>query len=166
MAQLQKKYIRFGTGATDTNARVVPANFTPTFYTPSQVASEGTDKISAHLKGIDNYLGSTLAYTHTDDLTLTAADTLTLAVTLLQDFRVQGNVGAVTLSTTPFGSTPPSDGTMITLYGNSNTNTVTLTNNDATDGCILNGTITLAQYDSITLKYKSSFGRYIEICRS
>lgn len=53
MAQVFKKFIKFGTGTNDVNSRVIPANFTPTNYTPTQVASEGTDKISAHLKGID-----------------------------------------------------------------------------------------------------------------
>ena len=59
MSQVNKKYIKFGTGTNDVNSRVLPANFTPTYYTPAQVASEGTDKVSAHLKGIDNFLATT-----------------------------------------------------------------------------------------------------------
>lgn len=58
MARISSKFIRFGTGTGEVNSRLVPANFTPTNYTPSQVASEGTDKVSAHLKGIDNQLGA------------------------------------------------------------------------------------------------------------
>lgn len=54
MPRIQKKYIQFGTGTNDVNSRALPAHFTPTNYTPTQVASEGTDKVSAHLNGIDN----------------------------------------------------------------------------------------------------------------
>lgn len=167
MSQIKKKFIRFGTGTDDVNSRDVPANFTPTYYTPSQVASEGTDKTSAHLKGIDNFLGTvTGTYSHTDLLTLAGGGTLTLTAAHEQDIRVQGNSGAVTLSTTPFGGTPPSDGTIITVFGNSDTNTVTISNNNATNGCILVGTMVLKQYSVITFKYKSSFLRYVEVSRS
>jgi len=58
MSRIKQKFIRFGTGADDVNARLIPANYTATNYTPSQVASEGTDKVSAYLKGIDNAIGS------------------------------------------------------------------------------------------------------------
>lgn len=59
MSRVTKNFIKFGTGTNDVNSRVLPANFTPTYYTPAQVASEGTDKVSAHLKGIDNFLATT-----------------------------------------------------------------------------------------------------------
>jgi len=54
MTQIVSKGIKWGTGTNEINSRVVPANFTPSNYTPAQVDSEGTDKISSHLKGIDN----------------------------------------------------------------------------------------------------------------
>lgn len=50
-----------GTGSNDLNSRDLPANYTPSNYTPDQVASEGTDKVSAHLKGIDNFLSPTVS---------------------------------------------------------------------------------------------------------
>lgn len=59
--KIEKKYLEIGTGTKELNARDVPANFTPTNYAPSQVASEGTDKISAHLKGLDTKVGGFLA---------------------------------------------------------------------------------------------------------
>lgn len=74
MSRIRSKFIRFGTGTDETNARLIPANYTPTNYTPDQVASEGTDKISAHLKGINNALNSTpgdistTAYTNNTDV--------------------------------------------------------------------------------------------------
>lgn len=58
MARLKKRNIRLGTGTDDLNARDLPANFTPTNYTPTEIDGEGTDKTSAHLKGIDIQLSS------------------------------------------------------------------------------------------------------------
>jgi len=57
MSRIKKKFIRYGIGADDSNARDIPGNFTPTNYTPAQVASEGNDKISAHLNGLDTKVG-------------------------------------------------------------------------------------------------------------
>ena len=58
MSRIKSKFIKFGTGSEDVNSQVIPSKFSPTNYIPSQVASEGTDKISAHLKGIDTKLGA------------------------------------------------------------------------------------------------------------
>jgi len=58
MSKVNSKYIKFGTSTNEVNSRDLPANFTPSNYTPAQVASEGTDKTSAHLKGIDTALAS------------------------------------------------------------------------------------------------------------
>lgn len=58
MAQVEKKFVKLGTGAKEINSRDLPANFTPSNYTPDEVASEGTDKTSAHLKGIDNKIAT------------------------------------------------------------------------------------------------------------
>lgn len=54
--KIKSRFIRFGTGPDDTNARLIPANFTPNKYVASAAAGEGDDKISAHLKGIDDAL--------------------------------------------------------------------------------------------------------------
>lgn len=58
MSRIKKKFIRFGTGAEEVSARDIPANYTSTNYTADQVASEGNDKVSAHLKGIDTVLAN------------------------------------------------------------------------------------------------------------
>lgn len=58
MSRIRKKFIKWGTGTDDVNSQSMPANFTPSNYTPAQVASEGSDKVSAHLNGIDAALGS------------------------------------------------------------------------------------------------------------
>lgn len=56
MSRVTSKFINFGTGADQVNSRLIPANFTPIVYTPTQVATEGTAQISAHLNGIDQLL--------------------------------------------------------------------------------------------------------------
>jgi hypothetical protein len=55
------KYIALGTAADDLNARKLPAYFSsPSYYTPIAIGSESTGQTSAHLKGIDNALGTKL----------------------------------------------------------------------------------------------------------
>lgn len=58
MSRITSKFIKFGTATGEVSSRNMPANFTPTNYTPAQVATEGNDKVSAHLKGIDTTLGT------------------------------------------------------------------------------------------------------------
>ena len=58
MARITEQFIKFGTGSREVNSRSLPANYTPSSYTPAQVGSEGTDKVSAHLKGINTALAS------------------------------------------------------------------------------------------------------------
>jgi hypothetical protein len=57
MSRIKSRFIKWGTGPDDVNSQQVPSNFTPTNYIPTQVASEGTDKVSSNLKGIDTNLG-------------------------------------------------------------------------------------------------------------
>lgn len=55
MSRINSRFINWGTGTDQVNARAMPANFTPLNYTPIQVASEGADKVSAHFSGIDTF---------------------------------------------------------------------------------------------------------------
>lgn len=57
-SRIAKKYIKFGINPDEVNAQDLPANYTPTNYTPVEVSSEGTNKTSAHLKGINDALGA------------------------------------------------------------------------------------------------------------
>lgn len=61
----------------DVDAQVIEATHTPLYYTPDEVATEGTGKVSAHLKGIDNEI-------------LTLNDTIT-AVSSGQNFKGKAN---------------------------------------------------------------------------
>lgn len=58
MSRIAKKFVKLGTGSDEINSRDISANFTPSNYTPTQVASEGSDKISAHLNGLDIAIGA------------------------------------------------------------------------------------------------------------
>lgn len=133
--------------------------------------SVGTDGFtlkanSAVVNGIE-WSANYTAIFNSSQTTLAGGGTITLDSALASEQRiiVEGNGGAVTLSSTPFTNNPV-NGATIVLFGNSDTNTVTLTHNNASNGCILNGDITLGQYDVITLIYSSTFGRYVEASRS
>lgn len=92
MSQIKKKFIKFGTGTDDVNSRVIPANYTPSSYTPTQVASEGTDKISAHLKGINN----AIAAVSSETVSLISTD-ITLAVNTIYLVDTSGGARSLTL---------------------------------------------------------------------
>lgn len=66
MSKNNEKWIDFGTGVNQVSSRSLPAYFTPTNYTPSQIASEGNDKVSAHLNGIDSKLATVLSFNDDD----------------------------------------------------------------------------------------------------
>lgn len=100
----------------------------------------------------------------TDSLTL--ADTNALAINTAlrrQTFRVQGASGAITLSSTPFSGGPPCDGAMIYLIGNDDANTVTISQNDSADGCLMDGNVTLTKGKTLGLMYSSSLARYVRM---
>jgi hypothetical protein len=106
--------------------------------------------------------------TLTDDITLTASDTIAIStVAGLQTWRVQGNSAAVALSNTPFGTTPPADGAIIHLFGNDDTNSVTINYNDAADGCIGNfSSIELFKGSFASFMYSLSLDRYILLSKT
>lgn len=81
--------------------------------------------------------------------------------------RVQGDAAPVSASSTPFGSTGGwLDGTTIRLVGVDDTNTVTISNNDASKGCLLNGEAVLKRGYVLELQYDSVLDRFIEINRN
>lgn len=61
MSRITKKFIKLGTGSDELNARDISANYTPSNYSPVQAGSEGADKVSAHLKGVDAALSASSA---------------------------------------------------------------------------------------------------------
>ena len=81
--------------------------------------------------------------------------------------RVQGSGAARSASTTPFGTGGAwTDGIVIRLVGQDNTNTLTLTHSDIQYGAVLNGSCALGKYDVITLQYCTVNQRWIEVGRN
>jgi hypothetical protein len=97
-----------------------------------------------------------------------ASATITIADDMNQLRRVQSTGGAITLSTTPFGTSPANfaDGQIISLEGESSTNTVEVTHNDIQYGCLINGNFTLEKGSVISLRYNENLERFIEIYRN
>lgn len=97
--------------------------------------------------------------------TLLASESMTIdSIHKIQYFRIAGNGSAVTL-TTPF-SANPKDGTRIFIVGTDDTNTVTLSFSDVSDGLYLNGDATLKRGYMLQLIYDESLSRYFEIGRN
>lgn len=80
--------------------------------------------------------------------------------------QVQGDSGAVTTSSTPFGDAAThnfADGKEIVLLGLDDTNTVTLEVNDVPSGIIANGKIVLSRYTQVLLIYNQTLDRFIRL---
>tara|TARA_R110000787_G_scaffold155577_2_gene269298 strand:- start:84 stop:578 length:495 start_codon:yes stop_codon:yes gene_type:complete len=103
------------------------------------------------------------------EVTKNDGDTITVnSISGNQDHPLIGNGAPVTLNALPFGAFEiMPTGTVIYVSGGSDTNTVKLTDNRLVDyGCVLNGSATLGEYDTITLKFNILKKRYIEIGRN
>jgi hypothetical protein len=99
--------------------------------------------------------------------TIISDGTITIDTTVSQQVvRISGSGGPITANVLPFSSVTPLNGACIRLMGTSDTNTVTISNNNAIKGCILNGTAILGQYDMIELQYNSTDNRYVEVSRN
>ena len=83
-----------------------------------------------------------------------------------QIWRIQGTPGAVQASATPFGSTAPANGSRFELIGLDDTATVTIINNDAAKGCLLNGNAVLKKWYKINFYYDLLLDRYLEESRN
>lgn len=96
---------------------------------------------------------------------IAAGGQVTVQNVSFQHLKVSGDGGAQSASTTPFTGTLP-DRSIIILQGTDSTNTLTLANNDAAGGCILNGDAVLAEYYILKLIYDSDANRFIELERN
>ena len=94
-----------------------------------------------------------------------AGGQITVSNITLQHLKVSGDGAARSASNTPFSGSLP-DRAIIILQGTDSTNTLTLSNNDAAGGCILNGDAVLAEYYIIKLLYDSDANRFIELERN
>lgn len=138
------------------------ASYTVTW--PAAAPAAGTALV---YDGSDYVWASAGGWDMNTSMSLAGGGTIAISLTTGQQvWEVSSSGGAVTLSTTPFGSSDPSDGVVIRLIGRSNTNTVKITNNDAANGCLLNGDATLLLGYVIELQYLSSIDRWVEIARN
>lgn len=103
-------------------------------------------------------------FTVTAVQSVTAAGTINSSTTDQRQMRlVQGNAAAVSASTTPFGTGGAwKDGTEIMLVGNDDTNSVTLTYNDAANGLVGNfSTIEITRFKTVGCLWSSALSRWI-----
>lgn len=105
-------------------------------------------------------------YANSASLSLAGGGTISGVTSGFQKVRVQGASAAVTLSSTPFGTTAPLDGTEVVLVGNSNTNTVTITYNDAAKGVVCNGDVALTKGANAVFIYDATLDRWLEKSRN
>ena len=95
---------------------------------------------------------------------LNASAAPTIGTQPFQRIKVAGNAAAVTMATTLAGGT---DGMEILFIGDDSTNTVTIAQNDAANGFILNGDVVLSKYSTLLVQYDvSGTGRWIEVSRN
>ena len=95
------------------------------------------------------------------NLTLAGSGTLAISLTHTQQtWLVQGASAAITMSTTPFGSSAPVSGAEIVVIGNDDTFVVTFPTNDAAKG-IIGYSVTLGRGQVATFKYNATLDRYV-----
>lgn len=125
--------------------------------------SSSGDRITNVQQEINNLKNTTNA-----SATVAGGGTITVSTTQREQyFRISGNGGAQSLSTTPFGTGGGwIDGTIVRLLGTHDTNTISLDHNDSDNGVILNGDCTLAKYNMLTLIWDTEFNRWIEVGRN
>lgn len=158
--------VAYGSAVSSTNVNDAfvskTANSTMVGVLDLNEASSG-DRITNAQQEINN-----LKVTTNASATVAGSGTITVSTTQrVQYFRISGDGGAVSLSTTPFGTGGGwIDGTIIRLVGTSDTNTVSLDHNDSSNGAILNGDCTLAKYNMLTLIWDSELSRFIEAGRN
>lgn len=113
----------------------------------------------------DSDIGSVIYSAAT--FSLAAGATLTVSTTkYLQMLTGTSTGGAVSLSTTPFSTTVPINGTRVTVICTSDTNRIKILHNDAAKGCLLKGDADLFAGYALELIYNSTMDRYIELTRN
>jgi hypothetical protein len=94
---------------------------------------------------------------------LSAGGTPTIGTQPFQRIKVAGNAAAVDMATTLAGGT---DGMELLFIGDDSTNTVTIAENDASDGFILNGDVVLSKFSTLLVQYDSATSRWVEVSRN
>jgi hypothetical protein len=136
-------------------------------YTVTWPAASPTAGTAMIYNGTTYVWGNAGGWTPSTSASLTAGGTISISLTTGQQvIDVASSGGAVTLSTTPFGTSAPNNGTVIRLIGGSDSDTVQIINNDAQYGCILNGDATLFFGYVIELQWLNGYDRWFETSRN
>lgn len=98
--------------------------------------------------------------------TISSGGIIPIASKNLQRHRVKGDVGDITLSTTPFGNTNLLDGMIVRLFGSDATKKVSINESDIDYGVILNGDCEIPYRGIIEFEYDLINKRWIECFRS
>lgn len=131
--------------------------------------ANGQTIIASWFNVLKTLLGTAVDYKIVATESISASGTITVDGTIKQIRKVAGDSGAQTASNTPFGTTASNfaDGMEITVLGTDNTNTVTISTNDAQYGVLSpTGSATLGEDFSVTYIYDSTQERFIEKCRN
>lgn len=127
----------------------------------------GTDTKQLYVDDGVNLLAVGGSWTPYASELISSNGTISLSTTTgLQYRRIEGNTQAVSASLTPFGSSAPSDGTVVRLVGQDADNTVIISNYDAAKGAILNGLAELGFGDVLELQYDAVLDRWLETFRN
>jgi len=127
----------------------------------------GTDTKQLYVDDGTNLLAVGGSWTPYASELIASNGTISLSTTTgLQYRRIEGNAQAVSASLTPFGSSAPSDGTVVRLVGQDVDNTVIISNYDAAKGAILNGLAELGFGDVLELQYDAVLDRWLETFRN
>jgi len=107
-----------------------------------------------------------IGITEASSLALAAGGTITPSAASFQQWLVASSGGAVTLNAAPFTLVDPLNAVEITLIGNSSTDTITIVENDAVSGTLMNGNWTSSRGKIITFRFSTTLGRWVELSRS
>lgn len=124
MTKIKRKYIAFGFTGTEVNDQALPSTHTALNYTPIQVSSEGNDKVSAHLKGIDNAIKKPVYNNVTTSNTITTLDTTSSDIFVLSGTTAGTRYNLGNATTYSIGKTYNfinNSSTLIQIQNNSNT---------------------------------------------
>lgn len=136
-------------------------------YTITLPAAAPTSGTAIIYDGTNYVWSSAGGWNSSIQTSLSGGGTVTISLTQGQQVvEVAGSGGAVTLSTTPFGSSAPNDKTVVRLFGTSSTNTVTIDNSDIAKGVYVNGQVVLFLGYVVDFMYIASIDRWVETGRN
>lgn len=159
-------------GGTNTTQIATTAFVAASFAPIASPALTGTPTVPTAATGTNTTQAASTAFVQQEltgrktSSTFSAAS-VTPGSNIEQSWAYTGSSGAVAF--TGFGTLAGlTNGMVVTLFGTSDTNYLTLTESDATNGWLMNGTLDLTRGRTITFEYNTTVGggRMVEIART